>query len=225
MLDRELKKGSAELIILSIVEPRARHGYEISKLIEQRSAGQMRVPRRLAVPAALPARGTRLAAGPLGGEGRRAAAPLLQPDRRGPPRAHAPARDVEDLRRRDGAHHRSGPCLTGSRDIRAPPRPAPPRPAREAEIVEELSQHLDQRYEELRASGVSDAEARVWSPRSCWSPRRSPPTCGRCGRRTCPRPIVPRRTAAILARGLGAGSALSPRGHAGSSRASPRRPS
>jgi ABC-type lipoprotein release transport system permease subunit len=42
MLDRELKKGSAELIILSIVEPRARHGYEISKLIEQRSAGQMR---------------------------------------------------------------------------------------------------------------------------------------------------------------------------------------
>ena len=41
MLDRELKKGSAELIILSIVEPRARHGYEISKLIEARSAGQL----------------------------------------------------------------------------------------------------------------------------------------------------------------------------------------
>jgi PadR family transcriptional regulator len=42
MLDRELKKGSAELIILSIVEPRARHGYEISKLIEERSAGHLR---------------------------------------------------------------------------------------------------------------------------------------------------------------------------------------
>src|SRR3990170_8005659 len=42
VLDRELKKGSAELIILSIVEPRARHGYEISKLIEQRSAGQLK---------------------------------------------------------------------------------------------------------------------------------------------------------------------------------------
>jgi PadR family transcriptional regulator PadR len=42
MLDRELKKGSAELIILSIVEPRARHGYEISKLIETRSAGQLK---------------------------------------------------------------------------------------------------------------------------------------------------------------------------------------
>jgi putative ABC transport system permease protein len=32
--------------------------------------------------------------------------------------------------------------------------------AREAEIVEELSQHLDQRYEELRANGAGDAEAR-----------------------------------------------------------------
>ena len=42
MLDRELKKGSAELVILSIVEPRARHGYEISKLIEARSAGTLK---------------------------------------------------------------------------------------------------------------------------------------------------------------------------------------
>jgi PadR family transcriptional regulator PadR len=42
MLDRELKKGSAELVILSIVEARPRHGYEISGLIEQRSAGQLK---------------------------------------------------------------------------------------------------------------------------------------------------------------------------------------
>jgi predicted permease len=33
-------------------------------------------------------------------------------------------------------------------------------PAREAEIIDELSQHLDDRYEELRASGSSDADAR-----------------------------------------------------------------
>jgi putative ABC transport system permease protein len=32
-------------------------------------------------------------------------------------------------------------------------------PAREAEIVEELSQHLDDRYDELRAAGISDREA------------------------------------------------------------------
>ena len=32
-------------------------------------------------------------------------------------------------------------------------------PAREAEIVEELSQHLNDRYAELRASGATDEEA------------------------------------------------------------------
>ena len=41
-LDRELKKGSAELLILSLVETRPRHGYDISKLIEQRSGGTLR---------------------------------------------------------------------------------------------------------------------------------------------------------------------------------------
>jgi transcriptional regulator len=41
-LDRELKKGSAELLILSLVEHRARHGYEIGKLIDVRSEGRIR---------------------------------------------------------------------------------------------------------------------------------------------------------------------------------------
>lgn len=33
-------------------------------------------------------------------------------------------------------------------------------PAREAEIIEELSQHLEERYEELRTGGTTDADAR-----------------------------------------------------------------
>ena len=41
MFDRELKKGSAELLILSLVEPRPRHGYELSKLIASRSGGRL----------------------------------------------------------------------------------------------------------------------------------------------------------------------------------------
>jgi transcriptional regulator len=41
-LDRELKKGSAELMILSLLEARPRHGYEISQVIEARSEGAMR---------------------------------------------------------------------------------------------------------------------------------------------------------------------------------------
>jgi PadR family transcriptional regulator, regulatory protein PadR len=38
----EWKRGSAELLILSLIDARPRHGYEISKLIEQRSEGAVR---------------------------------------------------------------------------------------------------------------------------------------------------------------------------------------
>ena len=39
VLSREVKKGSAELLILALLEDRQRHGYEIGKLIETRSQG------------------------------------------------------------------------------------------------------------------------------------------------------------------------------------------
>ena len=39
MLEQEVKGGSAEMLILALVEDRPRHGYEIAKLIEQRSDG------------------------------------------------------------------------------------------------------------------------------------------------------------------------------------------
>lgn len=38
----ELKKGSAELLILSLLEGRARHGYEINKMIAVRSKGDLK---------------------------------------------------------------------------------------------------------------------------------------------------------------------------------------
>jgi transcriptional regulator len=37
----ELKKGSAELLILSLVEDRDRHGYDIARLIDTRSKGAL----------------------------------------------------------------------------------------------------------------------------------------------------------------------------------------
>ena len=37
--DRELRKGSAETLILALLEERDRHGYEIAKLIGDRSDG------------------------------------------------------------------------------------------------------------------------------------------------------------------------------------------
>jgi transcriptional regulator len=40
--DPEWKKGSAELLVLSLLEDRPRHGYDISKLIQIRSGGALR---------------------------------------------------------------------------------------------------------------------------------------------------------------------------------------
>jgi PadR family transcriptional regulator PadR len=42
MFQRELKKGSAELLILSLVDDRPRHGYDLCQLIERRSDGALR---------------------------------------------------------------------------------------------------------------------------------------------------------------------------------------
>src|SRR5689334_25175627 len=39
MLTDELKKGSAEFLILSLLDAEPRHGYELQKLIESRSRG------------------------------------------------------------------------------------------------------------------------------------------------------------------------------------------
>ena len=38
---KELKKGSADLLILALVEARPRHGYEIGKLIQSESGGAL----------------------------------------------------------------------------------------------------------------------------------------------------------------------------------------
>ncbi len=42
MPEREWKKGSAELLVLSLIEHEPHHGYELGKLIESRSKGVLR---------------------------------------------------------------------------------------------------------------------------------------------------------------------------------------
>jgi transcriptional regulator len=39
MLSRELKRGSTQLLILALLEEHERHGYEIARLIDERSEG------------------------------------------------------------------------------------------------------------------------------------------------------------------------------------------
>ena len=41
MLEREMKRGSAELLILALLDERERHGYDIGKQIEAASGGRL----------------------------------------------------------------------------------------------------------------------------------------------------------------------------------------
>lgn len=43
MLNRELKKGTTPLLVLSLLEVEPRHGYELAKLIESQSRGVVRI--------------------------------------------------------------------------------------------------------------------------------------------------------------------------------------
>src|SRR6188474_1250780 len=40
--ENELKRGTAELMIMAALEARTRHGYEIAKVIDERSGGVLR---------------------------------------------------------------------------------------------------------------------------------------------------------------------------------------
>ena len=80
--DRELRKGSAEVLILSLLDERDRHGYEIAKLIERAIRRRAQVPRRVALPDAVPPRAPRPDSGPLGRKERPTAEALLPSNRR-----------------------------------------------------------------------------------------------------------------------------------------------
>lgn len=41
-VDAAVRRGSAEILVLAMVENRARHGYEIARLIEEQSQGAVR---------------------------------------------------------------------------------------------------------------------------------------------------------------------------------------
>src|SRR4051812_38902202 len=74
--------------------------------------GRARLPRRLTLPSALPTRGTRLDYGPLGGEGRRAAAPLLSSHASWPHSARGAAPELAGLRYRHQPRRGGSLCLS-----------------------------------------------------------------------------------------------------------------
>ena len=163
ILDRELKKGSAELLILSLLEFRARHGYEVGKLIEQRSGGTLsfRVASLYPLLYRLDRRGWiqgRWVEKAASGAGaitvwQSRAGSVLSAQKRGWATFIAAIHritEAETCLKARGERRDQAPVGSAGASARA----------REAEIVEELSEHLEEDYQRALACGASEAEAR-----------------------------------------------------------------
>ena len=79
-LERELKRGSTELLMLALLEERDRHGYELARLIDERSRGAISFHAASLYPTLVSPGGQGPDRRALGREGRPAAAPLLLRD-------------------------------------------------------------------------------------------------------------------------------------------------
>ena len=148
ILDRELKKGSAELLILSLVGDRPRHGYEIGQLIEMRSRRGAPFQCRLSLSAPLPPRETRVDSGALGGKSGAAPAALLPANARGQENFGGTTGWLAGVRRPPSARSREFNMPDFKEEIRKRLAELNLSPTRENEIVEELSQHLEDQYEQ-----------------------------------------------------------------------------
>ena len=114
-LERELKRGSAELLILALLEEQERHGYQIGQLIAERSDGAITFHVDLALSDALSPRRQGIDRRPLGGEVWHAPPALLPAHARRPRRARQAALGVGDLFGRAHARRRGAPCVTRER--------------------------------------------------------------------------------------------------------------
>jgi DNA-binding PadR family transcriptional regulator len=147
ILDRELKKGSAELLILSLVEDQPRHGYDIGQLIEMRSGGLL----RFNVASLYPLLYRLEKRGWIRGAGLRkrdSGAVVITASR---------LRARRSWRRNAMAGWSSSKPSAGSPESNMPDWKEEIRkrlegmslsPVREHEIIEELSQHLEDQYEQ-----------------------------------------------------------------------------
>ena len=105
------------------------------------------------------------------GERRRRFYPLTSEGRRVLARQRATGELVHAMDLITGGDH-GVTCRTTARgpSMWGPPRSAATRPDTRGEIIEELSQHLEERYEELRAGGAAMPRLVTSQSRSCSTP-------------------------------------------------------
>ena len=155
MLDRELKKGSAELVILALVDERPRHGYDMSQLIEQQSDGAVRFTVTSLYPLLT---GLKSVAGFRGGGSKR-------PDSAGVVITGSPGRDGRCLRSSARAGSDSSPRSIGSSRFAMPDWKAeitsrlPDPSAVRDDVLEEMAQHIEDRYGALVRGGLLEDQA------------------------------------------------------------------
>jgi DNA-binding PadR family transcriptional regulator len=112
--DRELKKGGAELLVLSLLEARPRHGYEVRKMIDARSDGALKfnAASLYLLLYRLEKRGW--IEGSSRGESRATAAALLQIDERRQEGVGRATQHLGVIRGRHQSRNETGKCLTGN---------------------------------------------------------------------------------------------------------------
>ena len=115
MLDREVKRGSTEMLILALVEDRPRHGYDIAKLIEQRSDGLLQFHVASLLSIALSARETRSNQRPMGREGGTKAPAVLQANHQWTENPGRAAENLEGLFCRFGPRGGNQSCVVSAR--------------------------------------------------------------------------------------------------------------
>jgi hypothetical protein len=119
--------------------------------------------RRLPLSLAVPPRKMSLDSRGLGGKSK-SKTPLLPAYRWGTASSGGETPAVARLYRRSVTNCRSGNKLEWKVDIRKRLAGLNLKPEREAEILDELSGHLQDRYDELRAQGALHELIRVWIP-------------------------------------------------------------
>ena len=157
--DQEWKKGSAELLVLSLLEDQPRHGYDISKLIQIRSGGVLRFHVTSLYPLLYRLEDRGWIDEPLGGKGRAAKKALLQPDPGRPKSASLSTEELEGIRRGHESELQESNMPDWKRIVQDRIAPLRLEATAESDLVEEFAQHLEDRYRELRSGGASDEEA------------------------------------------------------------------
>ena len=107
-----MKRGSAELLILALLEERERHGYDIGKQIDERSDGTITFHITSLYPTLYRLEAKGMIEGRWVEKAGAAAAPLLPPDAGRPRHARAAAIDLAELREGDQSGGGDQACVT-----------------------------------------------------------------------------------------------------------------